>query len=484
MEIEHLRERNRLIQSFEATDHQRTTHAPSRQTPSARKKRSPDPTEDEQPKLTPVNEPDGEPSGDGTPAESDPSDQQPVESLPVDEPTPEPSNQVLEIEGTVEGEPDQGQLQSQNQAPVQLEEPPNMQQTVQDAIDSADLEQLATIVLNGEGKQLIGRKSGQSEIQAFLDNVPAYMAKIRRVHLAAREGSLRDLQSALDRRKFATAKDEISPHGATPLHVATVFGHAGIVRYLAGRFPETLGAIDDDGRTPLHYAATLKDNGHFYNLLTHLGANPKVEDNLNRSAEYYLGHVQSQGVLSHRQLLRDYGAKEELADEMLNDQELGEQQVEIPLFRTEEGRYLATSLGDPLIKGLTEVANKRPPDPITYLANYLFNFANQKTKPSRKESSENDSNNNFIEGSVNQPAEKELESSGKQTPANIAATVQPTMEPIAVKDESQPSPDEPDLIPAPSDDRDEHGQSMLQEIWRANVGWDEKISGRLAEQWE
>ncbi|XP_061511320.1 uncharacterized protein LOC1279236 isoform X5 [Anopheles gambiae] len=198
--------------------------------------------------------------------------------------------------------------------------PDELQQTVQDAIDSADLEQLAAIVLNGEGKQLIGRKSDQTEIQAFLDNVPAYMGKIRRVHLAAREGSLRDLQSALDRRKFATAKDEVSPHGATPLHVATIFGHAGIVRYLAGRFPETLSATDDDGRTPLHYAATLKDNGHFYNLLTHLGANPKVEDSLNHSAEYYLGHVQSQGILSHRQLLRDYGAKEELADEMLNDQ--------------------------------------------------------------------------------------------------------------------------------------------------------------------
>ncbi|XP_052896551.1 uncharacterized protein LOC128303593 [Anopheles moucheti] len=232
----------------------------------------------------------------------------------------EPSSQVLEIEGTVQGEPDQGQLESQNEQPLELDEQPNIQQTVQDAIDAADLEQLAAIVLNGEGKQLIGRKSEQSEIQAFLDNVPAYMGKIRRVHLAAREGSLRDLQSALDRRKFATAKDEVSPHGATPLHVATIFGHAGIVRYLAGRFPETLSATDDDGRTPLHYAATLKDNGHFYNLLTHLGANPKVEDNLNHSAEYYLGHVQSQGILSHRQLLRDYGAKEELADEMLNDQ--------------------------------------------------------------------------------------------------------------------------------------------------------------------
>ncbi|XP_061511321.1 uncharacterized protein LOC1279236 isoform X6 [Anopheles gambiae] len=232
----------------------------------------------------------------------------------------EASSQVLEIEGTVQGEPDQGQLQSQNDPPVEHDDQPNLQQTVQDAIDSADLEQLAAIVLNGEGKQLIGRKSDQTEIQAFLDNVPAYMGKIRRVHLAAREGSLRDLQSALDRRKFATAKDEVSPHGATPLHVATIFGHAGIVRYLAGRFPETLSATDDDGRTPLHYAATLKDNGHFYNLLTHLGANPKVEDSLNHSAEYYLGHVQSQGILSHRQLLRDYGAKEELADEMLNDQ--------------------------------------------------------------------------------------------------------------------------------------------------------------------
>uniref|UniRef100_A0A453Z0E2 Uncharacterized protein n=2 Tax=Anopheles gambiae TaxID=7165 RepID=A0A453Z0E2_ANOGA len=374
----------------------------------------------------------------------------------------EASSQVLEIEGTVQGEPDQGQLQSQNDPPVEHDDQPNLQQTVQDAIDSADLEQLAAIVLNGEGKQLIGRKSDQTEIQAFLDNVPAYMGKIRRVHLAAREGSLRDLQSALDRRKFATAKDEVSPHGATPLHVATIFGHAGIVRYLAGRFPETLSATDDDGRTPLHYAATLKDNGHFYNLLTHLGANPKVEDSLNHSAEYYLGHVQSQGILSHRQLLRDYGAKEELADEMLNDQ--GEQQVEIPLFRTEEGRYLATSLGDPLIKGLTEIANKRPADPITYLANYLFNFANQKTKTDHKEV-DNDSNNNLIEGSVRHPSEKELESSSNQTAAVLETVaqapvpVQP-MEPN-VREESQPSPDEPDMISAPSDDRDEHGQSML-----------------------
>ncbi|XP_062546363.1 uncharacterized protein LOC134212475 isoform X5 [Armigeres subalbatus] len=201
-----------------------------------------------------------------------------------------------------------------------IPEDTNQGQSIQETIESGDMEQLAVIVLNGDGGKLLGRRSEQPEIQAFLDNVPSYMNKIRRVHVAAREGSLRDLQSALDRRKFATAKDSISPHGATPLHVATIFGHSGIVRYLAGRFPETTSATDNNGRTPLHYAATLKDNGHFYNLLAHLGANPKVEDNSNHSAEFYLDQEKTKDLLSHRQLLQDYGAEEDLAESMLNDQ--------------------------------------------------------------------------------------------------------------------------------------------------------------------
>lgn len=52
----------------------------------------------------------------------------------------------------------------------------------------------------------------------------------------------------------------------------------GILRYLAGRFPETTAAIDENGRTALHYAAVVKDNGHFYNLLANAGANPKATD--------------------------------------------------------------------------------------------------------------------------------------------------------------------------------------------------------------
>lgn len=58
------------------------------------------------------------------------------------------------------------------------------------------------------------------------------------------------------------------------------------MRYLAGRFPETTTAVDDNGRTALHYAATLKDNGHFYNMLMHLGANSKAEDNVSKTRLY------------------------------------------------------------------------------------------------------------------------------------------------------------------------------------------------------
>lgn len=48
----------------------------------------------------------------------------------------------------------------------------------QQIIDSGDMEQLAAIVLNGDGKKLIGMRSQQPEIQAFLDNVAAYMVSI------------------------------------------------------------------------------------------------------------------------------------------------------------------------------------------------------------------------------------------------------------------------------------------------------------------
>lgn len=49
---------------------------------------------------------------------------------------------------------------------------------MQAIISAGDMEQLATLVLNGEGRKLMELSSDQPEIQAFLDNVPAYMVRI------------------------------------------------------------------------------------------------------------------------------------------------------------------------------------------------------------------------------------------------------------------------------------------------------------------
>jgi len=42
-------------------------------------------------------------------------------------------------------------------------------------LKEGNMEQLATLVLNGEGRRLVGRQSGNPELQAFIDNVPSYM---------------------------------------------------------------------------------------------------------------------------------------------------------------------------------------------------------------------------------------------------------------------------------------------------------------------
>lgn len=49
---------------------------------------------------------------------------------------------------------------------------------LQKLIDAGDMEQLAVLVLNGDGKKLIGRKSNQPDIQAFLENVTVYMVNL------------------------------------------------------------------------------------------------------------------------------------------------------------------------------------------------------------------------------------------------------------------------------------------------------------------
>jgi len=45
-----------------------------------------------------------------------------------------------------------------------------------------------------------------------------------------------------------------------------------------------------------------------------------------------------------------------------------------PAIWSEEGKYLASVLGDALVKGLTQVSQERPTDPVVYLANFLKGY--------------------------------------------------------------------------------------------------------------
>ncbi|KAK9501607.1 hypothetical protein O3M35_012303 [Rhynocoris fuscipes] len=62
-------------------------------------------------------------------------------------------------------------------------------------------------------------------------------------------------------------------------------------------------AQDSAGRTPLHYAATLPDNGHFFSLLVTLGADKAFTDNAGRTAEDYLKNKEE---LTRETLLKEY----------------------------------------------------------------------------------------------------------------------------------------------------------------------------------
>lgn len=102
------------------------------------------------------------------------------------------------------------------------------------------------------------------------------------------------------------------------------------------------------------------------------------------------------------------------------------------------------ALGDPLIKGLTEVANLRPTDPIAFLANYLQNFSNDgKPKTSSKKT----------ETVKKAEEEKTAEAKPKSGKTLIPVMKQKSIEPFVDDDDTDATPG--------SDERDEHGQSMV-----------------------
>lgn len=83
------------------------------------------------------------------------------------------------IEGVVNGENEVETLNEQGQGVAESDD--NDDSEISALVDAGNMEQLASLVLNGEGERLIGQSSDNAELQSFLDNVSVYMVYIKSV---------------------------------------------------------------------------------------------------------------------------------------------------------------------------------------------------------------------------------------------------------------------------------------------------------------
>uniref|UniRef100_A0A914CE44 Uncharacterized protein n=1 Tax=Acrobeloides nanus TaxID=290746 RepID=A0A914CE44_9BILA len=163
----------------------------------------------------------------------------------------------------------------------------DLEEDITDWIHTGNVGKLEELVLNGYADLLLGRmhQVEDPEANGFLEVLPQYQAKIQAIHKAIEQGNLRAVKLLTDRKKLSLCRDG---KGLSPLHKAIVFGRTDIAKYLIRNYPQSVNAMDQNKRTPLHYAAALRDGGYLYKLMRKCGADPNIFDCNGRPAKYYL----------------------------------------------------------------------------------------------------------------------------------------------------------------------------------------------------
>ncbi|XP_076030917.1 uncharacterized protein LOC143019103 [Oratosquilla oratoria] len=173
---------------------------------------------------------------------------------------------------------------------------------IEDAVRDAENDNykaMTDIILRGDGRYFVGRKTKDSDLQHFLDQIPRHLESIEELHEAVEKGETRRVINLLDRKQKARTRDR---NHANILHKAVLFGHTDLVRYLVTSFPDLLDHKDRAGRTPLHYAGMIRDGGHIYKILEKSGGNNTVKDNKNYTPEDY---VQNPALMSQWDLKKE-----------------------------------------------------------------------------------------------------------------------------------------------------------------------------------
>ncbi|KAG8192459.1 hypothetical protein JTE90_017989 [Oedothorax gibbosus] len=159
-------------------------------------------------------------------------------------------------------------------------------------VSSKDVEKLTKAVMEGYGDKVVRVHTSDDldDKDEITTRITEMVDRVNAIHTAVSSDDLNELQSQLDEKDFALAKDHM---GMTPLHKAVLLRKTKIVGFLIEKFPETINAKNKNGLTALHYSAAMsrKDGQQLYKMLLQAGADPKIRDNHGRTPDYYKTHL-------------------------------------------------------------------------------------------------------------------------------------------------------------------------------------------------
>ena len=130
-----------------------------------------------------------------------------------------------------------------------------------------ELSKLTKVLWEGQGMRLRSETSHHPKMKKFLECVPHIMNSIKEVHVAVIDNDLDTLKEKTSPPipiQMITSKDI---NGLTPLHKAAGLAHTQIVEYILLMWPNAATELDHTGKSPLHWAASAKNNMRSFNLL-------------------------------------------------------------------------------------------------------------------------------------------------------------------------------------------------------------------------